>query len=62
MSDYSSKSVLLPAMVRDIQGALRHKEYKTAREHIKTAMLALGAIGAAIEDKADEVIGEILGD
>jgi hypothetical protein len=49
-------------MVRDIQGALRHKEYKTAREHIKTAMLALGAIGAAIEDKADEVIGEILGD
>ncbi len=62
MSDYSEKSVLLPAMVKNLQGALRHKEFASAEEHIWKMLMALLAIGAAIESKADEVIGEILGD
>lgn len=63
MSDYSQHSVLLPVLVKDVQSALRGKDWEMAVKACGALVLAAAAVAAvATERKADEVIGEILGD
>ena len=63
MSDYSQHSVLLPHLVKDVQSALRSKDWEQAIKACSALVLAAAATAtAAAERKADEILGEILGD
>jgi hypothetical protein len=60
MTDYSQHSVLLPALVRDVQSALRRKDWDAAIHKASDLMVTAAAVAAvATERKCDEILDTV---
>ena len=59
-ADYSEKSVLLPALVRDVQSALRKSDWDAAIHTASELMITAAAVAAiATQRKCDEILDTV---
>ena len=58
--DYSEKSVLLPSLARDVQAALRKKDWDAAIHSASELMITAAVVAAiATERKCDEILDTV---